>query len=99
MMYDDKVKQKMAKDMMQGASISDYMGAVTESVSNLSLVSDSSSDSEFVTLDSISQVSAAASMVRMQPAVVVKKGVGRGSVLPGRRPSRLAATFPGIGRD
>lgn len=96
--YSEKVKQEMNKDMMQAGTISDYMGAVTESVGNLS-VSDCSSDSEFVTLDSISQVSAAPPMARMHPSVVVKKGVGRGSVLPGRRPSRLAATFPGMGKD
>ena len=54
----------------------------------VSSVSDCSSDSEFVTLDSISQVSAAPTMARMHPSEVVKKGVGRGSMLPGRRPSR-----------
>jgi len=96
--YSQKVKQEMNKDLMQAGTISDYMGAVTESVGNLS-VSDCSSDSEFVTLDSISQVSAAPPMARMHPSVVVKKGVGRGSMLPGRRPSRLAATFPGMEKD
>lgn len=96
--YSVKVKQEMNKDMMQAGTISDYMGEVTESVGNIS-VSDCSTDSEFVTLDSISQVSAAPPMARMHPSVVVKKGVGRGSVLPGRRPSRLAATFPGMGKD
>jgi hypothetical protein len=29
----------------------------------------------------------------------VKRETGRGSVLPGRRPSRLAETFPGMGKD
>jgi len=96
--YSEKVMQEINKDMVQAGTISDYMGAVTESVGNLS-VSDCSSDSEFVTFDSISQVSAAPPMAKMHPSVVVKKGVGRGSVLPGRRPSRLAATFPGVGRD
>ena len=80
----EKVLQGVAEEMQHAGTISDYMG-------NMSMGSDSSLESEFVTLDSISQAS-------VQPAVVVKKGVGRGAVLTGRRISRMAATFQGVGQ-
>jgi len=83
-------QEKMKQSMEQTGTISDYMG-------NMSMTSDVSSESEFVTLDSISLASTTHAQVRVQPAVVVRKGVGRGSVLPGRRASRMAAVFSGAG--
>ena len=68
------------------------MGDLTESVSKLS-VSECSSDTDFVTMDSISDV------VDPKPEVqapVVVKGIGRGAVLPGRTMSRIAAAFQGV---
>ena len=72
------------------------MGAVTESASNLSVQSDCSTEADFITMDSISEVGA--SKARVVHAPVVVKGLGRGAVLPGRRMSRLAATFPGVAK-
>ena len=70
------------------------MGTVTESVSNVTL-SDCSTDTEFVTMDVINDV---VPKPQVQAPVVVK-GLGRGSVLPGRRMSRLAATFLGVDKS
>ena len=52
---------------------------------------DCSSETEFIAMSSISEVESP----KVQQATVVVMGVGRGAVLPGRRRSRLAATFPG----
>jgi len=93
----EEVKLRVSKDMQQAGTISDYIGAVSDSMGNLSISSDSSSESEFITLDTISQASSISHpSSSIQPAVV-RKGLGRGTVLPGRRFSRLAATFPGSG--
>jgi len=88
----EKVKQEEAADWQQAGTTSDYMGAVTESVSNLSVLSDSSSHLEYVTLDSISQAPSSG-------PDAAKKGVGRGAVLSRRRQPRIAATFPGMGKE
>ena len=68
------------------------MGDLTESVSKLS-VSECSSDTDYVTMGNFSDV------VDLKPQIqapVVVKGIGRGAVLPGRRMSRIAATFPDV---
>ena len=89
-----EMKCNVVKNMLPPGTISDYMGAVTESVSNVTL-SDCSTDTEFVSMDSISDVVPK----RQVQAPVVVKGLGRGSVLPGRKMSRLAATFPGVDKS
>ena len=61
----EKVKQQVATDWQQAGTIYAYMGAVTESVSNLSELSDCSSHLEFVTLDFISQVSVSTEITRL----------------------------------
>jgi len=91
---DKKPEMDSKNSTMPPDTISDYMGAVTESVSNLSVLSDSSSVTEFVTIDSMSEVAHTLSEVQVQP-----RGVGRGSMVPGRRMSRIAATFPGVKKD
>ena len=90
-----EVQQRVSKDMLQQAgTISDYIGAMSDDMGNVTIGNCSSdSESEFVTMDSISQASSICQGATVQPAVV-RKGLGRGTVLPGRRFSRMAATFP-----
>jgi len=89
---ENEKKATIVKNLLPQGTISDYMGELTESVSKLS-VSVCSSDTDFVTMGSLSDV--LDPKPQIQPPVVVK-GIGRGAVLPGRRMSRIAANFQDV---
>jgi len=89
---ENEMKATIVKNLLPQGTISDYMGELTESVSKLS-VSVCSSDTDFVTMGSLSDV--LDPKPQIQPPVVVK-GIGRGAVLPGRRMSRIAANFQDV---
>jgi len=74
-------------DYQAAGTISEFMAGVTNSVGNLSMSSRTSSESDFVTLDSVSQVSESSQ-------ISGRKSENKGVSIRSKRGSRLAAVFP-----
>ena len=91
-----EIAANIDQNMKPPGTISEYIGAVTESVNNLSMLSECSSDADLITMSSISEVAPKSN--EQVPVVVKVNGIGRGSVLTGRRFSRLAANFSAVGK-
>ena len=74
-------------DYQAAGTISEFMAGLTNSVGNLSMSSRTSSESDFVTMDSVSQVSESSQ-------ISGRKSENRGVAIRSKRGSRLAAVFP-----